>query len=81
LFLGVGNTKPNEDGEDEEPEELKDDAWMGLLDRDDDGVLSLKSWKDVTAMKANKVNLALALREITRQAWSQFSLFTNIFLI
>ena len=81
--IGVGSTKPNEreDGEDERSEELEDDAWMKLLDSDGDGILSLKSWKEVTTMKANKNSLALALREITRQAWSECLLFINTFLI
>jgi hypothetical protein len=71
FFLGVGSTKPNEreDGEDEEPEELENEAWMKLLDDDDDGTLSLKPWKEVTTARANKANVALALREVMRQAW------------
>ena len=76
LFLGVGSTKPNEreNEEDKEPEELEDDAWMKLLDNDDE-VLSLKSWKEVSAIKANKTNIALALRAYMRQAWSEWIIF------
>ena len=73
LLSGVGSTKPNqrEDGEDEEPEELGNEAWMKLLD-DDDGVLSLKPWEEVTAAKANKINIALALREVMRRTWGEY---------
>jgi hypothetical protein len=71
LVPGVGSTEPNEKDEDAESEELEDDTWMKLLDIGDDQVLSLKTWKEVAAMKANKVHIALALRAIMRQAWSE----------
>ena len=75
LVLGVGSTKPNrgEDDEDGEPEE-EADSWMKLLDLDNE-ILSLKSWKEVTALKANRGNIALALRAIIRQAWGESILF------
>ena len=78
LALGVGTTMPDErdDDEGEEPEELADDAWKKLLDCDEDGVLSLKLWEEVTELKANKTNIALALREIMRQAWGEYILFS-----
>ena len=47
---------------------------MKLLDNDDE-VLSLKSWKEVSAVKANKTNIALALRAYMRQAWSEWIIF------
>jgi hypothetical protein len=50
---------------------------MKLLD-EDEGVLSLKPWKEVSAGKANKKSLALALRTIVRQAWGEYTLFTTI---
>lgn len=68
LILGVGSTKPNEEG-DEDPE--KDNDWKQLLN-EDDGVYSLKPWEEVVEMKANKTNIALACREIMRQAWSEY---------
>jgi hypothetical protein len=43
---------------------------MKLLD-DDDGSLSLKSWKEVTTTRANKSNVALALRAVMRQVWGE----------
>ena len=68
-----------EDDEDEESEKPEGGAWMKLLDTDDNGVLSLKPWKEVTTLKANKVNLALALREVIRQAWGEYLFFITIF--
>ena len=70
-----------EDDEDEEPEKREGNSWKKCLDIDDEGVISLKSWKEVTALKANKVNLAIALREIVRQAWGEYLFFTTIFPI
>jgi len=80
LVSGVGGTKPNKRGneENEESEELEDEAWMKLLESDD-GLLSLKPWKEVTVGKANKANLALALREVMRQAWGEYILFCHYF--
>lgn len=81
MVLGVGNTKPNQrDGEDEESEEQENDSWLKLLDSDD-GILSLKTWKEVSTVKANKTNLALALREVMRQAWGGYISFVTIFPI
>ena len=51
---------------------------MKLLESDD-GLLSLKPWKEVTVGKANKANLALALREVMRQAWGEYILFCHYF--
>ena len=65
-----------DDDEGEEPEELADDAQKKLLDCDEDGVLSLKPWEEVTELKANKTNIALVLREIMRQAWGEYILFS-----
>jgi hypothetical protein len=72
LILGVGDIKPNdkEDNEDEEPKELADEAWMKLLN-EDDGVYSLKPWKEVKATGANSKAIKHACREIVRQAWSE----------
>ena len=68
MVPGVGSTMPNEreDDQDQEPEELEGDAWKRLLDIGDDETLSLKPWKEIIVMKANKTNIALALREIMR---------------
>lgn len=83
MVLGVGSLRPNEkDGEEddeEEPTETKDEAWRRLLDGE--GLLSLKPWKEVAELKANKVNLGLALREYMRQAWGGVFLFITIFSI
>jgi hypothetical protein len=65
LNLGVGSTKQNEDGENEDPEELATSNWKRLLD-EDEGVYSLKPWED--DLEANKASLAPALREIMRQS-------------
>ena len=83
MILGVGSIKPNEKGddEDEEPEGLGADAWLKLLNVDDDETLSLKSGRELLAMKANKANTALALRAVIRQAWGEYSCFTIIFPI
>jgi hypothetical protein len=54
---------------------------MKLLDDDDDGTLSLKPWKEVTTARANKANVALALREVMRQAWGGCIFFITIFSI
>jgi len=72
LIPGVSSIKPNEKGddEDEEPEELGN-SWLKLLDVGDDETLSLKPWKEVVAMKGNKVSTALALRAVIRQAWGE----------
>lgn len=66
----VPGSEGDED-EDEEPEKLEVDPWKKFLDIDDDGVFSLKPWREVSALKANKINLALALREVSRQAWGE----------
>ena len=81
LVLGVGSVKANEGEKDEdEDEELGTGPWMTLLDCDENGVLSLKSWGDVSTAKANKNNIAFALRAIMRQAWSECTLFYHCFL-
>ena len=79
LVPGVGTVRANE-GENDEDEELGTDAWMMLLNSSDDGVLSLKLWEDVSDAKANKFNIALALRAVMRQAWSECTLFNHYFL-
>lgn len=76
LDLGVGTTKPNEEDEIEEPEDLVSNNWRGILEGDH-GTYSLKPWDEVSG--ANKVNLALALREIIRQAWGEFCI-TSVLL-
>ena len=78
---GVGSIQPNEseDEEDQEPEELESDGWMRLLNYDN-GVLSLKPWTEVSDARANKSNIALALRAVMRQAWGEFTIFYNHFL-
>ena len=48
---------------------------MKLLNVGDDEILSLKPWKEVAGMKANKTTIALALREIIRQAWGECIIF------
>lgn len=80
LASGVGITKLNkkmgeEDGGSEEP---VNNAWMELLD-DSEGLLCLKPWKEVTAVKATKANIAIALREMMRQAWGEYILFCHYF--
>ena len=79
MVSGVGSIQPNEreDEDEEEPEEMETDGWMRLLDSDD-GVLSLKPWMEVTDSKANKANIALALRAVMRQAWGEL-LFLQLF--
>lgn len=74
----MGSTRPNEggEGEDEDPGELAKDAWVQLLN-EDDGVYSLKPWKEVLKAKANKTSIGLACREIMRQAWSEYYLIAN----
>jgi len=69
LVLGVGNLEPNEQGdnEGEEPETGKDETWKTFLE----GNGSLKSWSAVTLLKGTKVDIASAMREYLRQAWSK----------
>lgn len=79
LDLGVGNLESNEKGDEQdegEPTVTKDEAWKRLL-KDQ----TLKSWEEVTTLKANKANIGLALREFMRQAWGQTFLFITNFLI
>lgn len=82
LVLGVGNLKPNdykegeEEGE-EESEVAKEEVWRSYLDGDG----ALKTWREVTALKANKVNLGLALRDYMREAWGRLFLFIAVFPI
>ena len=68
---GVGNTKSNNAGgsEDANPEELASSDWMRLLEQND-GVYTLKRWKEVERLGVNKVTIAMALRELMRQTWS-----------
>ena len=81
LVPGVGSVRANEGENEEEDEELGPNIWMTFLDSDDDGVLSLKSWRDVSAAKANKTNIALALRAVMRQAWSVCSFLSLLSLL
>jgi len=76
LLLGADGIEPNElsDG-DEGLDELANNSWMGLLDVDDDGYYSLKPLEDI---KANKVNLGKALRQIMRQAWGECHLTVDV---
>ena len=72
LVLGVGNLEPNEGGDEQDEEEsnvTKDEAWKILLK--DQKPLGLKSWAEVTSLKANKANMSLALREFMREAWGE----------
>ena len=66
MVLGIGslesNEKDDDDEEEEEPIENKYEAWLKLLDGEE-GALSLKPQKEVTALKATNFNLANALRE------------------
>lgn len=72
FILGLGSIRPNGGGDDDEnPEELAENAWVCLLDLDEEGVYSLKPFEEVLEMKANKINIGLACREIMRQAWSE----------
>lgn len=69
LVLGVGNLQPNR-GEDEQDVVLevdKDVPWRGLLEEN----WLLKPWSEVSAARANKVNLGMALREYMRRAWGK----------
>ena len=79
LFLGVGSVKPNDRGnvEEGEPEVSKEVAWQQFLKKDKE----LKSWEDVTALNANKVNLGMALREYIREAWGEVFCLVTFFLI
>jgi len=61
-------------GEDEQSEEQENDAWLKLLDGTH-GTFSLKTWEEVSIAKANKVNLAFALRAMMRQAWGGYTSF------
>lgn len=72
LALGMGKAKPNEaeDDEDQDPEVLVSNDWVKLLNKKN-GVYHLKPWDEVMDMKANKVSIAHACREIMRQAWSE----------
>ena len=78
LVLGMGSIEANEGSEgSDDPEELANDSWMGLLDLND-GVYSFKPLEDV---KANKVNLGRALRHIMRQAWGKCHQIVNIYFL
>ena len=68
MILGVGSLEPNEGGdEEEEPRVSKDEAWKVLIGEDGE----LKSWADVTALNAIKINIAAAMREYMRKAWGK----------
>lgn len=77
LVLGVGNLKPNDHEEEEEEEEpeAKEEVWRSYFDENG----ALKTWEEVTALRANKVNLGLALRDYMRQAWCKIYLFVTVF--
>jgi len=73
------DSNEGDDG-DEEPGELAAGSWQRLLAIDDE-TLSLKPWKEVLAMKANKTSIAVALRAVIRQAWGECSCFVIILSI
>ena len=82
LVLGVGNLEPNEGGDEQDEGEsnvTKDEAWKILLK--DQKPLALKSWAEVTSLKANRANMGLALREFMRVAWGEIFIFITIFII
>jgi hypothetical protein len=60
-----------EDDESDDQEEPASIDWKQLLNEDDE-IYSLKSWEDVLDLKANKITIVLACREIMRQAWSEY---------
>ena len=68
---GVGNTRSNNagDSEDTNPEDLASSDWMQLLEQHN-SIYTLKQRKEVERLGVNKVNIAMALRELMRQAWS-----------
>jgi len=71
FFLGVGSIVANERGSDDgsnEPEE-RADSWVQLLNKDEEGVYSLRAWGEVK--DATKEDLGRAMREYMRQAWSK----------
>ena len=76
IIPGIGSIKPNEGGgkETQVAEGSKEPpiaSWMNLLDHED-GLLSLKPWDEVAALKPIKGDLSFALREVVRQAWSKY---------
>ena len=72
-FLGVGSVAANErDSDDDDGNELGEmttGGWAQLLNKDGDGVYSLKAWDEVR--NAVKEDPAKAMREYMRQAWNK----------
>ena len=63
------NEKSSDDEDCDAPVELVDDSWLQLLIKDEDEAYSLKPWNQVH--NARKLDLAKALRQYMRQAWSK----------
>lgn len=63
------NEKSSDDEDSDAPVELVDDSWLQLLIKDEDEAYSLKPWNQV--QNARKLDLAKALRQYMRQAWSK----------
>ena len=64
----AANERDSDDGSNE-PERVTTDAWKELLNKDRNGVYSLRPWKEVK--DAVKEDLGKAMREYMRQAWSK----------
>ena len=79
--LGVGSLQRNggDKAEDQTPQ-LANNSWKQLLKVNKDDTTSLKPWKQVLELKANKENIALAIREFMRQAWGKCYQSVNIYL-
>jgi len=69
FFLGVGSVGANEGDSDDGDNGPGEITWAQLLNKDEDGVYSLKPWNEVR--NAVKEDLAKAMREYIRQAWSK----------
>ena len=72
----MGSIKPNEGENNGNPAASTGITWTQLLN-DEDGVYSLKTWEEVVETKANKTTIASALRELMKQAWSEYSQLLN----
>ena len=73
VFLGVGSVAANEKDSDDGsngPGRVVADAWTQLLNKDEDGVYSLKPWDEVK--DAVKEDLGKAMREYMRQTWGKW---------